>query len=115
MLEREGFMSIGSSEHCALQGVWKRGRVLTFQGHAEFDEFVNGETVKVFGKGVWSEEFIEKVLTFVRRGEDDALWAAGVMLRFFLGEDGDSANASRSSKEYEQGVIGSGSSSGTDF
>lgn len=73
---KEGFESIGRSEHCALQGVWKRGRVLTYQGHAEFDRFVNGETAKVFGKGDWSEESILR--------EDDALWAAGVMLKFFL-------------------------------
>jgi GMP synthase-like glutamine amidotransferase len=38
----EGFYSIGSSQHCASQGIWKKGRVLTYQGHAEFDRFVNG-------------------------------------------------------------------------
>ena len=69
-------MSIGRSEHCALQGVWKKGRVLTYQGHAEFDRFVNGETAKVFGRGLWSLETVER--------DDDALWAAGVMVRFFL-------------------------------
>ncbi|KAL2069442.1 hypothetical protein VTL71DRAFT_14121 [Oculimacula yallundae] len=78
MMRKEGFESIGRSEHCALQGIWKRGRVLTYQGHAEFDRFVNGETAIVFGKGDWSMESVMK--------DDDALWAAGVMLRFFLEE-----------------------------
>ena len=79
-MKKEGFESIGRSEHCALQGIWKRGRVLTYQGHAEFDRFVNGETGKVFGKGEWNLETIER--------DDDAVWAAGVMLKFFLEDEG---------------------------
>lgn len=106
LMEQEGFVSVGRSKHCALQGVWKRGRVLTYQGHAEFDQFVNGETVKVFGKGVWTEEFIEEMLNLVRRSDDDAVWAAGVMLKFFLGLDATSLH----SFEDE-----SGSSSGQEF
>lgn len=93
-------MSIGRSEHCALQGIWKRGRVLTYQGHAEFDEFVNGETVKVFGK-YWEEEFLQQALRNVENGEDDALWAAGVMLRFFLGRDVGESDTSGSSSGQE--------------
>lgn len=77
------FYSIGRSSHCALQGVWEKGRVLTYQGHAEFDRFVNGETVKVFGKMVWTEEFMARALEQVE-GDDDAIWAAGVILKFFL-------------------------------
>jgi len=57
--------------------------VLTYQGHAEFDGFVNGETLKVFGKPIWSEEVLENALRGCE-GADDAVWAAGVMLRFFL-------------------------------
>jgi len=57
--------------------------VLTFQGHAEFDRFINGETVKIFRKLSWSEEFMASALEAVDR-DDDAIWAAGVMLRFFL-------------------------------
>ncbi|TVY14058.1 putative glutamine amidotransferase-like protein [Lachnellula arida] len=82
----EGFHSIGSSQHCSLQGVWKKGRVLTYQGHAEFDGFVNGETVKVFGKAVWDQTFMEESLKAVD-GEDDSIWAAQVMLRFFMEEE----------------------------
>ncbi|EPE31450.1 Class I glutamine amidotransferase-like protein [Glarea lozoyensis ATCC 20868] len=83
----EGFVSVGRSSHCGLQGVWKRGRVLTYQGHAEFDRFVNCETLRVFGKVIWEEEFIKRALEQVDQ-DDDAVWAAGVMLRFFL-EDGE--------------------------
>jgi len=79
----EGIHSIGRSEHCALQGVWQEGRVLTYQGHAEFDRFINLETLKVFGKPLWEEDFMEKALEQVNK-DDDAIWAAGVMLKFFL-------------------------------
>ena len=81
-LAAEGFEIIGRSEHCALQGLWKQGRVLTYQGHAEFDDFINGETLKIFGSSIWSEQVLKKALKAVE-GEDDALWAAGVMVRFF--------------------------------
>ena len=80
----EGFHSIGQSNHCALQGVWKQGRVLTYQGHAEFDRFINGETAKVFGKGIWDDGYMEKALKAIDT-QDDAIWAAQVMLKFFLG------------------------------
>jgi hypothetical protein len=76
---------VGSSQHCILQGIWKKGRVLTYQGHAEFDRFINGETVKVFGKPIWDEGFLEKAMEAIER-DDDAVWAAGVMLKFFLEE-----------------------------
>jgi hypothetical protein len=81
-----GFHVVGSSQHCVLQGIWRKGRVLTYQGHAEFDRFINGETLKAFGKPIWDEGFLGKALDAVER-DDDAIWAAGVMLRFFL-EDG---------------------------
>jgi hypothetical protein len=42
--------------------------------------------LKAFGKPIWDEGFLGKALEAVER-DDDAIWAAGVMLRFFL-EDG---------------------------
>lgn len=75
--------------------------MLTYQGHAEFDAFINAETVKVFGK-YWEENFRDQALSNVAKGEDDAIWAAGVMLKFFLGKDC-------------VDEVDSGSSSGQDF
>jgi hypothetical protein len=66
--------------------------VLTYQGHAEFDRFVNSETLKVFGKPIWEESFLENALEMVDR-DDDAIWAAGVMLKFFLGNKFEEWNA----------------------
>ncbi|KAK0129173.1 hypothetical protein ONS95_001108 [Cadophora gregata] len=79
----EGFHSVGRSKHCALQGIWKKGRVLTYQGHAEFDRFINGETIKAFRQPEWSDQYLADALKAVD-SDDDAIWAAGVMLRFFL-------------------------------
>lgn len=83
----EHFVALGSSEHCALQGLWRRGRVLTFQGHAEFDRFVNGETLKVFAKAAgWEDGYLIEQLKGVER-DDDARWATGMMLKFFIESD----------------------------
>jgi hypothetical protein len=78
-----GFYSIGRSSHCGLQGIWKKGRVLTYQGHAEFDKFINRETLKVFGQLIWEDKFLAQALEQVEK-DDDAVWAASAMLKFFL-------------------------------
>jgi GMP synthase-like glutamine amidotransferase len=81
----EGWMSIGRSEHCALQGVYQPGRILTYQGHAEFDTFINTETLRTFGPlAGWTAEMTADALKAVE-GEDDAMWAATLILRF-IGE-----------------------------
>lgn len=60
---------------------------MTYQGHAEFDTFVNAETIAVFAKlGRWEAGFLERSLEGTR-GEDDAGWAVGVMVRFFLEDE----------------------------
>jgi GMP synthase-like glutamine amidotransferase len=101
----EGFHSIGRSDHCALQGVWKKGRVLTYQGHAEFDRFINSETLKIFGKS-WETSFRESALQCIDR-DDDAMWAAEVMLKFFLEEthDGVSVEGKEGLAQYEEDVM----------
>lgn len=81
----EGFVSVGRSEHCALQGVWQKGRILTYQGHAEFDRFINSETLKVFG-ALWDDDVQSAALGLID-GVDDATWAAGTVLNFFLGDE----------------------------
>ena len=103
-LKEEGFESIGKSEHCALQGVWKRGRVLTYQGHAEFDGFVNGETLKVFGKPIWSTQRLGEALKSVD-GDDDAVWAAGAMLKFFLESELDEVDGEEVEVVHEEEVM----------
>ncbi|KKY22061.1 hypothetical protein UCDDS831_g03897 [Diplodia seriata] len=49
------FLSIGSTPRCAVQGVYDGDRVLSLQGHFEFDRAVNAATIEVLG-AVWSKD-----------------------------------------------------------
>lgn len=44
----ESWMSIGSTSHCRIQGVFQPGRILTFQGHFEFDQDISTHSMKYF-------------------------------------------------------------------
>jgi GMP synthase-like glutamine amidotransferase len=81
------WMTVGSTEHCAVQGVYEKGRVLTLQGHFEFDRFVNSECVKFFFGAIWVSEKVEEALRDID-ADDDSIVAARMIMRFFL-EDGD--------------------------
>lgn len=73
---------LGSTPWCANQGMMEVGRVLTFQGHFEFDRFVNGETVKTFfakRAPEWLGESLEAV-----DADDDAELAAEMVLHFAM-------------------------------
>ncbi|KAJ4404627.1 hypothetical protein N0V91_005777 [Didymella pomorum] len=76
----EGWSVLGSTEWCKNQGMMEVGRVLTFQGHFEFDRFVNGETVKTFfarRDPEWLEDSFKAV-----DADDDAGLAAEMVLHF---------------------------------
>lgn len=85
--------SIGSSAQCVIQGLYNPGRVLTYQGHFEFDAFSNGELMKEFGRrGNWPAEEMASYLKQIHRSavtgkedEDDAKAAAEAVLLFFAG------------------------------
>ncbi|KAI3394038.1 hypothetical protein diail_3303 [Diaporthe ilicicola] len=40
---------LGSTGHCKVPGIYQAGRVLTLQGHFEFDTFKSQETMRIFG------------------------------------------------------------------
>lgn len=81
-----GWISVGASAHCAPQVLYDEagGRILTLQGHAESDRFVNAETVRKFGTlAGWNEDFLAEALE-ATEGIDDSLWMAGVIFKFFV-------------------------------
>ena len=86
------WMTVGNTEHCAVQGLYECGRVLTYQGHFEFDRFVNSETVKFFFPD-WQPKVMEETLDAID-ADDDAIEAARLVLRFFL-EQGESRERSK--------------------
>lgn len=73
---------MGSTPKCDVQGVYEPGRVLTYQGHFEFDRFVNSETVRVFC-AAWDPALVEGILRDVDR-DDDSEVAAQMVVQFFL-------------------------------
>jgi GMP synthase-like glutamine amidotransferase len=80
------WMSVGSTQHCAVQGVYEPGRVLTLQGHFEFDRFVNRECVKHFFEPTWEAERLEEALAAIE-ADDDSPDAARIIIKFFLQEE----------------------------
>ncbi|PSN66252.1 class I glutamine amidotransferase-like protein [Corynespora cassiicola Philippines] len=78
------WQSIGRSEHCANQGIYQPGRVFTFQGHFEFDSFINTEVIKVFGAN-WEPKALQETLETIDK-DDDAEVAAELVVKFLLEE-----------------------------
>ena len=76
------WMTVGSTRHCAVQGVYEPARVFTLQGHFEFDRFVNTEIMKVFG-AKWDPKFLQETFDAIN-SDDDAQAAAEIVLLFML-------------------------------
>ncbi|QPC79156.1 hypothetical protein HYE68_009908 [Fusarium pseudograminearum] len=78
------WLSMGQTEHCAFQGAYEPNHVLTYQGHFEFDSFINTETCKAFaGTCGWGPQFIEASIEAMDN-DDDSKTAADMVMRFFL-------------------------------
>jgi GMP synthase-like glutamine amidotransferase len=78
------WMTVGSTQHCAIQGVYERGRVFTLQGHFEFDRFINSETIKTFFAS-WEPERLEDALKAID-ADDDSESAIEMLLQFMQEE-----------------------------
>jgi GMP synthase-like glutamine amidotransferase len=77
------WMAVGSTEHCAMQGIYEPGRVFTLQGHFEFDKFVNSECIKYFFSTSWTPECLREALENIDANDDSEL-ATRMLLHFFL-------------------------------
>ncbi|KAF2805002.1 uncharacterized protein BDZ99DRAFT_467211 [Mytilinidion resinicola] len=85
---------LGSTPHCHCQGVYQPSRILTFQGHFEFDRFVNSETIKIFGKiAGWDDARVKEVLEAID-ADDDSLRAAEMVVKFFADAAGPAVQSS---------------------
>ncbi|PVI04717.1 class I glutamine amidotransferase-like protein [Periconia macrospinosa] len=85
------WLMVGHTKHCAVQGVYEPSRVLTLQGHFEFDRWTSTEIMKVFGAS-WQPEVLQKTFEAID-ADDDSEAAAEMVLRFFLEKEptGDTA------------------------
>ncbi|CAI6332392.1 unnamed protein product [Periconia digitata] len=78
----ESWLMVGRTEHCGVQGVFQSNRVLTLQGHFEFDRWISTEIMKVFGAS-WQPMELKKTFEAID-ADDDAEAAAELVLQFFL-------------------------------
>ncbi|KIX07539.1 uncharacterized protein Z518_02192 [Rhinocladiella mackenziei CBS 650.93] len=76
-------VEVGTSILCKTQGMYWPGRVLTYQGHPEFDRFINGACIKWIGATEWSKEVTEGYLKLANK-DDDSNLAAEIVIEFFL-------------------------------
>lgn len=88
------WMNIGSTELSPIQGLFHPSRVLTYQGHFEFDAWVNMELVVgcTYLHG-WTAEMIQKYMDQIGpldQKDDDSKLAAEVVVWFFAEEDNSS-------------------------
>ncbi|OKL55609.1 hypothetical protein UA08_09034 [Talaromyces atroroseus] len=83
-LVEQPWLNIGSTQLSPVQGLYYPGRVLTYQGHFEFDAFVNAETVLEFARRcAWAEPVVSEYLRRIAScAEDDAELAAAVVVLF---------------------------------
>jgi len=89
------WMNIGSSSACDIQGLYLPGRILTFQGHFEFDAWLNAELCREFGRrGGWKTSLIEEYVRDIEKSvvsggedDDDSKVAAEAVVLLFAGRD----------------------------
>lgn len=89
------WMNIGSSAACPCQGLYIPGRILTYQGHFEFDTFVNSESAVEFGRrsgcsAAQVAEYLNQINVSRVTGQeddDDSKAAAEAVVLFFAGLD----------------------------
>lgn len=83
---------LGSTDHCAVQGIYQPGRVFTLQGHFEFDKFETQQTKRIFGADTSSEQ--ERMNAHVQSHGtvqdeiDDGYLVAEMVARFLSGAGG---------------------------
>lgn len=75
---------VGSTSLCHIQGLYRPGRLLTIQGHPEFDQFISTECLKLVAtRAGWEAEFANAAIASAQ-ADDDAAIAADIIMAFFL-------------------------------
>lgn len=96
---------LGSTSNCAVQGVYQPGRVLTLQGHFEFDKFKDRETCRIFGaEPSAGTEGYHNGDTSETEEMDDGYLVAGMVVRFLSGSRA-MDNVSRVENQEQHGML----------
>jgi GMP synthase-like glutamine amidotransferase len=80
----EDVQFVGQLDGCHNQGVYMPGRILTLQGHPEFDMWIEKVCLELVGKRVgWNAGFTAAAVA-AADAPDDAGLAAELIMAFFL-------------------------------
>lgn len=80
----DGFVNLGSSRDCDVQGLYQVGRVLTVQAHPEFNEFIMGHILeKRHDDGIFDDQYFSEARGRASKPADDAAVGAAAC-RFLL-------------------------------
>ncbi|KAF2188203.1 class I glutamine amidotransferase-like protein [Zopfia rhizophila CBS 207.26] len=80
----EGVEKLGGSPRCLVQGMYKKARFISVQGHPEFTQQIVTELVNTrHSQGIFSDEQAQDALNRVRN-HDDGVAVAAAFLRFLL-------------------------------
>jgi GMP synthase-like glutamine amidotransferase len=67
----EGVEQLGSSPVCSVQGMYKKGRLITVQGHPEFNEEIVREILRArHAMAIFSDEDFEKYMRMAGNPHD---------------------------------------------
>jgi hypothetical protein len=80
----EGVEQLGSSPVCSVQGMYRKGRLITIQGHPEFDEEITTEILKSrHAVGIFTDDDFKMHMQKVDKPHDGVL-VGGVFVEFLL-------------------------------
>lgn len=69
-----GLVSLGSSPRCEVQGLYEPGRVISFQAHPEFDDFIMSEIMEArYAQSIFDRDMYEEGITRARAAHDGVL------------------------------------------
>jgi GMP synthase (glutamine-hydrolysing) len=79
-----GFVNLGSSHICGIQGLYQPSRVLTVQAHPEFNEFIMTRLLeKRHNDGIFDGQIFLEAISRASKSADNATVGAAVC-RFLL-------------------------------
>ncbi|KAM5346434.1 hypothetical protein ACJ41O_009439 [Fusarium nematophilum] len=75
----QGLVSLGSSPRCEVQGMYQPGRIISFQAHPEFDDFIMSEIMEArYSQKIFTKEMYEEGVTRARVAHDGVLVSAKI-------------------------------------
>lgn len=82
----QGALNLGSSPRCEIQGLYKPGRVLSFQAHPEFDSEIMSEILKTrHSQNVFNDSMYEDGSSRANKKHDGVVVSA-LIWKFVLGQ-----------------------------